>query len=555
MVHHIVKYFATIIILWMTSFAVVMLYTHPTLYHNTVKRNLGVSKTAAPNLEPFLGNHSQASVTEPKVPKPCKCKSKYTDLPPIFDSQFSLPVSWRNLTNKELLERTHPNLPINMYENSHTKWCQLLPAFNKIKWHNIYYQPVQVSESTLFFLYSAFLDNRVVTDVHPCIRILAYSQDVNPTAPWCHIWFNTTGPPAVSHVSRIDYLDWQPRSSERHMTFLLTCQIPKFNAHLTPLSVSVVKVPCDKRPTNLLKVIGSLERNVTTAKSSKSQNSPSLWNAAVCGPALFYYQEDVSVQLVEWLELLRALGFARVFLLETNVHPNIEKVLRHYEAEGFVGVTKFAYPGPYANDPFIRGLWVLLEHSKVLAMENLYFTDCILRHMHEYRFIARLNLDEMPMLLNYDSFPHWLNDQIQQHSTEGGSDEYLPPSYDLRWYYHHDDIRAPASSASLPKYLKILRQSKRAVVDVYPTNYNPTYDMDIVTGVFSNDVAICANGKCRSKSYQCPRDVAYLGHYTKTCGDVCENPDATVEVPALLKYKDQVSSAVEEVLKKLRLTF
>lgn len=51
-----------------------------------------------------------------------------------------------------------------------------------------------------------------------------------------------------------DYLDWQPRSNERHMTFLLTCQIPKFNAHLTPLSVSVVKVPCDKRPTNLLKV-------------------------------------------------------------------------------------------------------------------------------------------------------------------------------------------------------------------------------------------------------------------------------------------------------------
>lgn len=80
-------------------------------------------------------------------------------------------------------------------------------------------------------------------------------------------------------------------------------------------------------------------------------DSSPVWNAAVCGPALSYYHEDVSIQLVEWLELLRALGFARVFLYETDVHPNIEKVLRYYEAEGFVGVTKFAY---LVNDPILR---------------------------------------------------------------------------------------------------------------------------------------------------------------------------------------------------------
>jgi hypothetical protein len=74
----------------------------------------------------------------------------------------------------------------------------------------------------------------------------------------------------------------------------------------------------------------------------------------VCGPALFYYQEDFSVRLVEWLELLRALGTSLVFLYVTRVHPNIEKVLRYYEQEGFVHTTDFHYPPPYVDEPLLR---------------------------------------------------------------------------------------------------------------------------------------------------------------------------------------------------------
>ncbi|ROT65710.1 hypothetical protein C7M84_016314 [Penaeus vannamei] len=506
--------------------------------------------------EPFPSNGSQGdppAAAKPSDPVPCQCKLRNLTSRLLYEAQLSLPVSWLNLTSREVLERTHPNLPVNMYDEVvDVKWCQLLPTLNVIKWQNTYYQTVRVLRDTLYLLYSAFLDNRIATDVRPCIRILAYSKNTNPTAPWCRIWFNTTGPPAVSRVIRIDYLDWQPRSDDRHMTFLLTCRIPKASSHLTPVAVSIVSRPCEKYVKNLLKVVGSMERNASTAlvKPIKNEKSSPVWNAAVCGPALSYYHEDVSIRLVEWLELLRASGFARVFLYETDVHPNIQKVLRYYEAEGFVGVTKFAY---LVNDPILRKLWALIEHSKVLGMENLYFTDCVLRHMHEYRFLARLNLDEMPMLPNHDSFPLWLNDQLLQNSNRNGSGENLPPSYDLRWYYHHGDLGTPISSASLPEYLKFLRQSKRTVMDIYPTNYNPTYDMDFVTGVFSNDVAVCASGKCRRESLQCPRDVAYLGLFTKTCGEACRKPGSTVEVSALLKYKDKVSKAVAKVLKDLRL--
>lgn len=75
---------------------------------------------------------------------------------------------------------------------------------------------------------------------------------------------------------------------------------------------------------------------------------------AVCGPALYYYHKDFSARLVEWLELLKAQGFGKVFLYVTDVHPNITIVLRYYVEEGFVQVTDYTYPPPYINEPSLR---------------------------------------------------------------------------------------------------------------------------------------------------------------------------------------------------------
>ncbi|XP_069970325.1 uncharacterized protein [Penaeus vannamei] len=246
------------------------------------------------------------------------------------------------------------------------------------------------------------------------------------------------------------------------------------------------------------------------------------------------------------------MGFARVFLLQTQVHPNIEKVLRYYEAEGFVGITQFSYPEPYANEPNTRRIWVLEERQKMFTMENLYFTDCLLRHMHEYRFISHFDPDEMPMLQNHDSFPVWLYDQLRINPTRPGRERKRPTSYDLLWYYHHDDLQ-PAKDKSLPKYLWFLRHTRRLIVDVNKIQNKPTYDMDLVTGVFSHGALLCVYGDCKMKNYVCPRSVAYLGHYRRNGTEACKRPCLTKEVRSLLKYKDRVSLAVTRVLTQLKL--
>lgn len=60
-------------------------------------------------------------------------------------------------------------------------------------------------------------------------------------------------------------------------------------------------------------------------------------------------------------------------------------------------------------------LWTLVERKKMFAQENVYFTDCVLRHMHQYRFIAHFDPDEMPILPKHYSFPEFLEDIVKRY--------------------------------------------------------------------------------------------------------------------------------------------
>ena len=47
---------------------------------------------------------------------------------------------------------------------------------------------------------------------------------------------------------------------------------------------------------------------------------------AVCVKGLDFPLDDLSVRMVEWLEILRALGADKIFLYNLDVHPNVRKV-------------------------------------------------------------------------------------------------------------------------------------------------------------------------------------------------------------------------------------
>ena len=94
----------------------------------------------------------------------------------------------------------------------------------------------------------------------------------------------------------------------------MTCSLPPAMRHKIPTSVSIVDAKCEKPPTNNIKVI----YNLPSDKKPKKK-------FAVCMKALTF-MEDRSVQLVEWIEIVKALGAEQIFFYVLENHPNIYKV-------------------------------------------------------------------------------------------------------------------------------------------------------------------------------------------------------------------------------------
>lgn len=102
---------------------------------------------------------------------------------------------------------------------------------------------------------------------------------------------------------------------------MTACVLPQRYKDQIPQSISLVEKQCDNA-TNNLKVIYE--------KPAEKKDF------GVCVKGLDFLHEDLSVRLVEWIELLNLLGADKVFFYELQVHPNISKVLKYYEQEGKV---------------------------------------------------------------------------------------------------------------------------------------------------------------------------------------------------------------------------
>ena len=94
----------------------------------------------------------------------------------------------------------------------------------------------------------------------------------------------------------------------------MTCPLPRAYRNKVPTSVSIVNAACDKPPTNNIKVTYNLPSDEEPKKKF-----------AVCMKALTF-MDDRSVQLVEWIEIVKALGAEQIFFYILENHPNIYKV-------------------------------------------------------------------------------------------------------------------------------------------------------------------------------------------------------------------------------------
>ena len=134
-------------------------------------------------------------------------------------------------------------------------------------------------------------------------------------SPFCHIWYKNLNNPVVSPV--IEYQEIGLRKEHKRgnlYPYILGCYPPDSMKHIVPMSVSLVDTRCPKnKPSNNLRVY--FEKHESGQKHG----------IAVCSKWISHLG-DLSLRLIEWIELLRAQGVDKIFLHILAVHPNVMKV-------------------------------------------------------------------------------------------------------------------------------------------------------------------------------------------------------------------------------------
>ncbi|CAL4122333.1 unnamed protein product [Meganyctiphanes norvegica] len=454
------------------------------------------------------------------------------------------------LSEEELakeIQKRNPNLPVqywfkNRYAGmKYADHCAAFPSLLDVKYNNIYWQYLKTSQGT-FYLYSAYYDNRYLVKNKPVIRILTMydSLDINVTIH-CQIWLNNRKTPVFSEVSqKLKIWDdrWGNNKEGVPRPYLLTCKIPSEIENELPEAVSLVHDAACIYAKTLLRVIDNRPENGGLKKG-----------IAVCVKGLDYMHSDLSVQLVEWLELLSVVGADKVFMYVYEAHPNVTKVLQHYAKRGFLDVTPITLPG---GQPNLKDLRHWFHKGRIMAKrqnELIPYNDCLYRNIHNYKFISLLDTDEIIMPKSATNW-HELIEQLIDKS--GGSTD----SYYFRNVYFMDSMRELAGWApGIPKYMHKTQNVYRSTVYTKQQEYIKCFhDTDRVETVHNHFSMSCLEGGC--KWYPVHTDDGHLQHYRNECvaelKPKCDQFRNNITKDASIwRFKDQLVHRTVKTLKIL----
>lgn len=239
--------------------------------------------------------------------------------------------------------------------------------------------------SIYYYLYNAYYDDRPLGGPLSQVRILAMIDRIEPPKVNCLLWYSNLSQPVITTASYTYgwYPKWGNFFDGQLQPFIISCQIPKikttFGSLKAPDSVSLTLDLCSKLMNNL-RVI--------------NERPPVKKKFAVCVKGLDFLHEDLSVRLVEWIELLNMLGAEKIFLYDLEVHPNISKVIKYYVKKGVVELTKLTLPGEQPNMPGFRHLYLKNKLTNKRQNELIPYNDCLYRNLYSYKYLALLDIDE-----------------------------------------------------------------------------------------------------------------------------------------------------------------
>ncbi|XP_041979467.1 uncharacterized protein LOC121733316 [Aricia agestis] len=255
--------------------------------------------------------------------------------------------------------------------------CTSLPAYPEVPNINRTWQRNsadsrwQKVKGTSISLYAAYYDTRTS---QPYVRILAmyHGRNASKEELYCQTRPNKENEATVEVVAakplEMWWREWDSGATDVDTPVLLSCPLTE---NLTvPSVVSVVKEPCDD-PTNAF--------NLSPITDSKEYKR----TFTICVKDM-YFRNDISRNLVEWIETNKLLGVDKIDIYIDAVHEINERILEHYRRKGFVRL----YQVPIKSKPE-RTLWQRRRDHIIT------YNDCLYRNIQESEYIVPLDVDEI----------------------------------------------------------------------------------------------------------------------------------------------------------------
>lgn len=483
---------------------------------------------------------SEAATSTP-APPPTAHPSPATDARVLTDEQLRADT-----------ERRLPSLPLaywHKHQNDKNKFfkkkdCAPFPSIYELEFHNTYWQTLH-TDTGVFHFYGAYLDDRNTSRIGPAVRILAVHDRIKPTlVTHCQLWFEEREAPVVVRNLEYKYVwnsKWGNYRDRVLQPYLMACVLPAEVRHLVPASVSIVQAPCD-RATNNLRV----HHDRPPAETRK--------DFAICVKGLDFLHEDLSVRLVEWIELVRLLGADKVFFYELQVHPNITKVLNYYAEQGVVSVTPIMLPGGQPNLPGLQHMYLKKKTTHKRQMELIPYNDCLYRNMYRYRWLALLDIDEVIVPLEDADWSALMRRVLPLSMPLQGK----PPrsSYHASNLYFLDSLRHEHGwEEGVPHYMHMLQHVYRTRNFTKPGQYVKAFhETERVLALHNHFPLACLGGAC--SSYPLETRHARLQHYradcvtalSKSCKELSEAP---VRDTALWRWREPLVARAAAVLRAL----
>ncbi|CAL4100472.1 unnamed protein product, partial [Meganyctiphanes norvegica] len=257
----------------------------------------------------------------------------------INDYEENTGTSFNNDNTKLALNIPNEIYETEKYSMDNGDHCHTLPSITDLIFDKIYWQKYTFSNGKSLYMYSAYYDHREMFGKTSFVRINGLMNTKTKTKSFmCKLWFKIGNKKVeFSSIALNEIFHRRPRKATWG-TIIATCEIPPEKYGEVPFAVSIVERKYEK-PTNLLRVDYLQPKNNIKKKF------------AVCVKGLDFPSYDISIQLVEWFELLFILGVDKVYLYKFNLHPNISKVFEYYRNNDKLEVMPVNLPGDQPSDP------------------------------------------------------------------------------------------------------------------------------------------------------------------------------------------------------------